>query len=549
MARFDSGNGVSGRVHNLSQSIILLEGWRATALAVASGALTALALAPFHAMPIIFLTFPVLVWLLDGAAPVASRGFLSPFAKAWPAFKIGWLFGFGYFLASFWWVGNALLVEAENFAWLLPFAVLLLPAGLALFFGIATTLARLAWTDNRPATGWVRLVALACAFTLMEWVRGTVLTGLPWNALGYTIMPTPLFMQASSLIGLYAMGFIAVLMGAMLLVAWVENRRLLILPLVLLIAQPLYGFIRLADAPDATVPDIKLRLVQPALDQAEKWDPEKTAEIMQRYLDLSNQDKGPQAAGAGSFTHIFWPESAFPFILTRRPEQLAAIAAMLPDDTTLITGAMRLEEGGTSGRRVYNALYAIDGNGQIIESRDKTRLVPFGEFLPFQTTLENLGFRQLTDQQGGFTRGIQRRTVALSSAPPFLPLICYEIIFSGRVGGSGPKPEWIVNLTNDAWFGMTSGPYQHAHQAQVRAVEEGLPVVRVANDGISMVVDAHGRITEQLSLGKRGVVDAALPVAIAPPLFSRTGNNLAILFICFLLSCLIGVAAKNTHRL
>ncbi|MEL7228557.1 MAG: apolipoprotein N-acyltransferase [Pseudomonadota bacterium] len=535
-------------LERLSQSILLLEGWRAALLAVVMGALTALALAPVHATPIIFITLPVMVWLMDGAAPLSGGGLLSPLKKAWPAFKLGWLFGFGYCIAGFWWVGQAFLVEAEVFAWLMPFAVMLLPAGLALFYGIAFVLARMAWTDNRPSVGWVRLVALAAALAFMEWVRGTALTGLPWNTLGYTIMPTPIFMQASSLIGLYGMTFLAVLVGAMLLVALAENRWLLIVPLVLLIAQPLYGFIRLAHAPTDTVPGVKLRIVQPALDQREKWDPEKTAEIMQRYLDLSDQNKGPEAAGAGSFTHIVWPESAFPFILTRRPDELAAMAAMLPDDTTLLTGAMRLEEGAT-GRRVYNSLYAINGQGQIIEARDKTRLLPFGEFLPFQNFLEAMGLRQLTQQQGGFAQGIQRRTVSMNGAPPFLPLICYEIIFSGRVAGSGPKPGWIVNVTNDAWFGMTSGPHQHAHQAQVRAVEEGLPVVRAANNGISMVVDAHGRITQSLGLGKRGTVDAPLPTAIAQPPFARTGNLYVILFICVLLTCLIGVAAKNTHRL
>ncbi|MEM9732904.1 MAG: apolipoprotein N-acyltransferase [Pseudomonadota bacterium] len=535
-------------VERLSQSIVLLAGWRASLLALVSGALTALALAPVHAMPVIFLTLPVMVWLMDGAAPVSGGGFLSPFKKAWPAFKLGWLFGFGYFLAGFWWVGQAFLVDADVFAWLMPFAVMLLPAGLALFYGIAFVLARMAWTDNRPSIGWVRLVALAAAMAFMEWVRGTVLTGLPWNTLGYTIMPTPLLMQAASLIGLYGMTFLAVLMGAMALVSLAENRRLLLLPLALLMAQPVYGFVRLANAPTDTVADVKLRIVQPSLDQREKWDPQKTAEIMQRYLDLSDLDKGPEAAGAGSFTHIIWPESAFPFILTRRPDELSAIATMLPDDTTLLTGAMRLEEGAT-GRRVYNSLYAINGQGQITEARDKTRLLPFGEFLPFQGFLEAIGLRQLTQQQGGFAQGIQRRTVALDGAPAFLPLICYEIIFSGRVAASGPKPGWIVNVTNDAWFGMTSGPYQHAHQAQVRAVEEGLPLARAANNGISMVVDAHGRMTESLGLGKRGVVDAPLPKAIAPPLFARTGNLFVILFICVLLACLIGVAAKNTHRL
>ena len=547
---------------HIAERIVLLEGWRAVLLAVFAGAFCALSLPPFYFSPILLFTFPVLVWLLDGAvAPAGSGSFLRRF---WPAFKIGWLYGFGYFLASFWWVGKAFLVDADEFIYLLPVAVLVLPAGLALFWGAATALARLAWGGSGSNNGWLRIVALACAFAILEWVRGTVLTGLPWNNIAYGAMPSPLWMQSSSLFGLYGMTFFTVLVASGFGVALVENRKFVFLPVLLVMAHGGYGFVSLNSAINDTVDGVKLRIVQPAINQSEKWDPENEAEIMARYLDLSNTNKGPEAASVGAFTHVIWPESAFPFLITERSDQLAAIAKLLPPTTTLITGAMRLEKAnaGTGGhRKIFNSLFVINGNGEIEQARDKIKLLPFGEFLPFQQTLENLGITQLTGLRGGFAQGTRRTSVTLKTAPAFLPLICYEIAYSGAVRVRKPttgssaeqstesQPQWIVNLTNDAWFGMSAGPYQHAHQAQVRAVEEGLPVVRAANSGISMVIDAHGRIRESLALGERGVVDSKLPVARSSTIFSNLGNFPILIFVCFLFVLLVVLNIRNTRKL
>jgi len=541
----------------------VLEGWRSTLLAVLAGALSALSLAPFHLSPILFITMPVLVWLLDGAvASSNASGLLKPVRRLWPAFKVGWLFGFGYFLASFWWVGKAFLVDADEFVYLLPVAVVALPAGLALFWGLGCVLARSAWGN-----GWIRIAALATGLTLAEWLRGTVLTGLPWNALGYAAMPTPLFMQSANLIGLYGMTFVTVLVAASpgVFAPGSDSRfggtslrvwPIMMVAVSLLAAHIVYGFFSLSQASNETVAGVKLRLVQPAIDQTEKWQADKEAEIMGRYLTLSNANKGPQAASVGAFTHVIWPESAFPFILTERRDQLAAIAKLLPPTTTLITGAMRLERATSAEEkdRVFNSLYAINGNGEIVVARDKTRLVPFGEFLPFQDLLENMGLQQLTQLRGGFAAGNRRSNVNLPGIPSFLPLICYEIIYSGRVRAApsdveNDQPQWIVNLTNDAWFGLTSGPYQHAHQAQVRAVEEGLPVIRAANNGISFVTDAHGRIVEQLALGQRGVVDSDLPIARSSTVFAMFGNLPILIFVCLFYIILIGISRFNTKGL
>jgi len=548
-------------ITRIAETVIVLEGWRAAVLAVAVGAISALGLAPYHAFPVLFFTLPVLVWLLDGAvAPAGSRGFFGVFRRYWPAFFRGWLFGFGYMLAGMWWVGKAFLVDTDEFAWLLPLAVTALPAGLALFYGFGTALARLAWGD-----GWVRLAALAGALTVAEWLRGTVLTGLPWNTLGMIFMPTPMFMQTAGLVGLYGVTFLAVFVASAPAIFAPgadadpatgahkprRMRSVLAIAFILLVAHAGYGFTVLSTAKEDMQPGIKLRIVQPSLLQTEKWEPENEPEIMQRYFDLSNADRGPKAASVASFTHIIWPESAFPFILTQRRDVLASIAAMLPSGTTLITGAMRLEEAADApaGRRIFNSLYAIDGDGEIAAAYDKTRLLPFGEFLPFQDMLESVGLQQLTQLRGGFAQGSRRSTIAFGATPAFLPLICYEVIFPSRVRGTGDAPEWIVNVTNDAWFGETAGPYQHAHQTRIRAVEEGLPVARAANSGISMIVDGYGRVISSLALGERGVVDGPLPQSVGPTIFVQIGNMAVILAVCFLLLLLVVVHRSNTLRL
>ncbi|MEL6966507.1 MAG: apolipoprotein N-acyltransferase [Pseudomonadota bacterium] len=579
-------------LQSVQARVVLLEGWRAILVAVLAGAASALAQAPYHGFFILWLTIPLFIWLLDGAVPrIKADGRTGVLGRFAPPFFVGWWFGFGYFLAGLWWIGQAFLVDGDEFAWLLPIAVLVLPAGLALFWGFAAAFARIISTE-----GWNRVIALAVMIALAEWLRGTVLTGFPWNAIGYALMPTPLFMQSAAFVGLYGMSFFAILVFGVLAPfgsaalsdegrsgarfgRLVGPRAGVLFVLVLGVAHTSYGFVALQRADTvADVAGMNLRLVQPAIRQSEKWDRANEADIMARYFDLTNANRGPDAASVAAFTHVVWPESAFPFILTDRRDQLAAIAALLPKDTTLITGAMRIERSASPSNpsQVFNALLVLNGSGEIVAASDKTRLVPFGEFLPFQGFLEGLGFQQLTQQQGGFARGTVRQVMSVPGTPAFLPLICYEIIFSGAVeaplgthdgktgadaaanvgtnastktSAEGGRPRFIVNLTNDAWFGTTAGPYQHAHQAQVRAAETGLPVVRAANSGISFVTDGAGRVRAQLGLDIRGVVDSRLPGALPPTVFSQLGNLpiLAMLGLLFLI--LVGIRLFSTSKL
>jgi apolipoprotein N-acyltransferase len=288
--------------------------------------------------------------------------------------------------------------------------------------------------------------------------------------------------------------------------------------------------------------------MQPNLQQDEKFNYGAKQRVMGRYLALSDRPSGPQTSGMRDVTHLIWPESAFPFFLSRESEALAQIAELLPDRTVLITGGVRPADTAPSARgatRAYNSVYMIDHDGTILSVYDKVHLVPFGEYLPFQTVLEKLGVMQLTKVQGGFLAGDRHRTYSIPRAPRVLPLICYEIIFPGDVVPAGERPGWLLNVTNDGWFGISTGPYQHFQQARVRAIEEGLPLVRAANTGISAIVDPLGRILQSLPLGKEGAIDGPLPQPVARPFYAQAGDGLIGVVLG---TVLIIVLRKRTRR-
>jgi len=524
----ERASAIVGPLTRFAHWTVLAWGWQRAAIAAAAGAASVLALAPFNLWPVMFLTFPVVVWLIDGSTAGRLSGVLT-------AATAGWWFGFGYFLAGLYWVGYAFLVDAKTFGWLLPVAVAGLPAGLALFTAAGFALARVLWTR-----GPSRVLALALALTAVEWVRGHALSGFPWNAYGYALTGALPLAQGAALIGLWGLTFVAVAVfasPAVLVDERSETRRPWIWPLaavLVLAALAAYGFLRLAQTPTEFVEGVRLRIMQPNLQQDEKFNYGAKQRVMQRYLALSDRATGPDAMGVRDVTHLIWPESAFPFFIAREADALAQIAALLPPGTVLITGGVRPEDVTPAGRIAhgYNSIYVIDHDGSILGVYDKMHLVPFGEYLPFQQLLEGLGLQQLTKVQGGFLAGERRRLLAVPRAPSALPLICYEIIFSGDVASrSDERAGWMINLTNDGWFGQSTGPYQHLQQARVRAIEEGLPVVRAANTGISAVIDPLGRIIKELPLGTEGVLDASLPRPVEPTWFVRAGDSAAALML------------------
>ncbi len=524
------------KLKRLAHSVVLAWGWRRAAIALAAGAVSAVALAPIYFWPVLLLTFPVLVWLVDGAA----AGRLGSLGSA---FAAGWCFGFGYFLASLYWIGNAFLVDAKIFGWLLPFAVAGLPAGLALFTGLGLALARLLWVP-----GATRLVSLAFALTLAEWLRGHVLTGFPWNTFGYALTAPLALAQSAALFGIWGLTFLAVAIFASpaLYVDEPKDTPRPLLPLAagvaILVALAAYGTARLYAQPTSFVPGVHLRIMQPNLQQDEKFNYAARQAVMQHYLALSDRAAGADARGMQDVTHLIWPESAFPFFLTREPEAMAQIAGLLAGKAVLITGGVRpADPVPPDGRitRAYNSIYVIGKDGSIVSVYDKVHLVPFGEFLPFQSLLERIGFVQLTKVPGGFLSGGRRRALAIPGAPRALPLICYEAIFPGEAVPRGERPGWLINVTNDGWFGKSPGPYQHFQQARVLAIAEGLPLVRAANTGISGVVDPLGRVIKALPLGTEGVLDAPLPQPIPRTLYARAGDAVAGLMMALSLILII----------
>ena len=503
-----------------------LKGARRALFAVLIGAVSVLAFAPIQ-LPVLFLTFGALLWLLDGChAQGESRR-----QRLKCAGIVGFWFGFGYFLAGLYWIAEAFLVEPWRHGWLIPFVMAAMPGGMALFFAAATALAMLLWL---PGAG--RVFALALAIGIAEYARGHVLTGLPWNLVGYGLLTTLPLMQLASLLGVYALSLVAVLLFASPFAIFAPKHSGLgggkvsialagALMLLLLLGY-VWGERRLAGAPQAST-DIRLRIVQANIDQAEKWRPENSVEIFTDYLDLT------KAGGLSGIDIVIWPETAVPFPLADSPDALLAIGAVLPEGSSLVAGSGRIvdrfgPEDAFITERIYNSLLVIDHQGRVTGSYDKIHLVPFGEYLPFQEFLESLGVMQLTGVRGGFSVGAGPRRLAVPGAPAASPLICYEIIFPDEVIDDGERPGWMLNATNDAWFGSSAGPYQHFHQARVRAIEQGLPVVRAANTGISAAIDPYGRILAEIGLGEKGVIDADLPKVGPTTPFAQFGIVLEI---------------------
>jgi apolipoprotein N-acyltransferase len=507
--------------------VILSWGWRRRLTALAAGACGALALAPFGLLPLMAVPMVAAIWLLDGATSQSRTGAL------WRAFSDGWWWGFGYHLAGLWWLGAAFLVEADRFAWAMPLGVIALPAGLALFSAIAFLGARLAWS-----AGPARIVAFAVMLAAAEWLRGHVFTGFPWNSPGMALAENLHLAQTAALTGLYGLTLIAGLVfAAPATLATGETAAgrwgLPALAAVMLCAMAAFGVWRLGSGPAPLMPNVKLRILQPNLPQDAKFRPEAGAAILDRYLRLSDRATGPRTLGLQDVSHLIWPESAFPFLLGREPAAVARIQAALPAQTTLITGAARAGEAlpGESRPPIYNSIQVVTKREGIVASSDKVHLVPFGEYLPaiFDRLLRAVGLKEFVAVPGGFASAGELKGLRIPGLPLASPLICYEAVFPGAVTPRGARPGFLLNVTNDGWFGRTTGPHQHFAQARLRAIEEGLPLVRAANTGISGVVDGYGRVIARLDLGAEDVLDSGLPRALPPTVYSRAGDGVFLL--------------------
>ena len=497
-----------------------LKGWPARLLALVAGLAAGLAHPPFGFLPGL-LGYALFLSLLNTSGPHPWRS----------AFFRGWLVGVGYFAVCVWWITEPFMVDAREQGWMAPIALVLMAGGLALFWGAAA----LAYRRLR-ARGVAGAVAFAGCLAGFEWLRGHVLTGLPWDLPGETWRAGSAPSQAAALVGAYGLSWITVAIasapGATL--ARDGRRRW---PAALAFTAggllALYGFgaLRLAHAvaPDPSAPVV--RVVQANIDQKVKWRAENLEQIFQTYIDLTVR---PAMAPPRV---VIWPEGALPVVIDDFLAPGSSYATRLSDalapGQTLIMGANRAGPGPGGGLLYFNSLVALRRDRDTLRVSgvyDKHQLVPFGEYMPLGDLASKVGFRSLVHMPDDFTAGPPPRPLTPEGLPAFQPLICYEALFPGftrdAVRRAGRRPAWILNISNDAWFGLASGPWQHLNMASYRALEEGLPIVRATPTGVSAVIDAYGRIVPgaRIGLGGLGVIDAHLPVALSPTPYQRHGE-------------------------
>lgn len=468
--------------------------WRRRLLALALGVAATLALPPVGIVPALALAFSGLLYLARDVRRLV------------PAFALGWWFGLGHFTSGLYWIANAFTVDGDRFIWFIPFAALGLPAILAVYSGLA-----LAATIALRLDGVARVLAFAVLWTGTEWLRGHLFTGFPWNLAAYAWVDVPEILQSASVLGAWGLTLVTVLLAS-LPAAWGARhaRPAIALGLAVLALGWGYGHWRLAEASEASVPGVRLRLVQASVPQNLKWEMDQRVATLIKYLTLTRQ---PAATPP---TLIVWPETAVPFLVEAEPEVLSAMGATASVGGAIITGTLRLREHG--GVRAFaNGLVAIDHSARVVATYDKAHLVPFGEYTPLRWLLGWIP--QLPGES--MVPGPGLASLILPGAPKSGALICYEVAFPGQVIDRDDRPQWLLNLTNDAWYGRSAGPYQHFAMARMRAVEEGLPLVRSAQNGISGVVDSYGRVIRSLGLDEVGVVDADLPVALPPTPYAR----------------------------
>jgi apolipoprotein N-acyltransferase len=496
-------------------------GWTARVLALAAGLAAALAHPPFGMLPGL-LGYAVLLILLSPEGPRPRRS----------AFFRGWLAGLGYFAVSMFWITEPFMVDAKNQGWMAPIALVMMAGGLALFWGAAGLLYRVL----NPRS-FARILVFAGCLAGLEWVRGHIFTGLPWNLPGETWRAGSAPSQAAAVFGAYGLTWITVAIAASpaILAAPAHARaRAGVLTAAVLALGGLYGFglwrLDHAARPSAEAPVI--RVVQANIDQKDKWRPENLELIFATYIDLTHR------AGPATPTIVVWPEGALPAVidelLAPGSPYVTRLRDALQPGQTLLMGANRVGRGPAGKLLFYNSLIALNRDAELLRVTgiyDKHRLVPFGEFMPLGDLATKVGFRSLVHMPDDFTAGPPSRPMAPAGVPALQPLICYEALFPGltreAVARSGARPSWILNVSNDAWFGMTSGPLQHLNIASYRAIEEGLPIVRATPTGVSAVIDAYGRVLDgaRIGLGGFGVIDARLPAALPSTPFANLGDS------------------------
>ena len=528
------------KFENWRAQAVNCENWRRAFLALLLGAVSVLALPPIHFVPALLPAFAGLIWLIDGSQRQVTSGWRQ-FLRAHflnSAFAAGWWFGLGFFIAGLYWISFSFLVDAQQFAWMIPFAIFGLSAAFAVYIGLVSSLA---FRLSKP--GYRRIIYFSMLWVVFEWLRGWAFTGFPWNLIGTVWTFSDAMIQVTSLVGVMGLSLFTVLAASSLAALGYKDKpqrlryQMTVVPLLILAVIWGGGAWRLLGAENRFVENVQLRLVQPNIAQKDKWKSNLRGKHLNNLLALSEAPALGEYAGRKP-THIIWPETATPFFLEGNDAALRVIAQVIPKKGALLTGSPRRTGGGGIPAQLWNSLHVVSPEAKISATFDKFHLVPFGEYVPLR---KYVNFAKLTAGRTDFSSGPGLSSIAVPGLPPVSPLICYEAIFSGQAvpppKSGHPRPGWLLNVTNDAWFGSSSGPYQHLAAARLRAVEEGLPLVRVANTGISAVVDGYGRTLKKLELNERAVIDAKLPAALSnSTLFSRIGSwGLLALLLGFLL--------------
>ena len=507
-------------------------------LALLAGAFLPLGFAPFYLLPIYYLAMAGFFALLWQAQHQSCHKIGHIRRQAW----LGFCFGFGQFFVGLIWIGEAFLVEAELFLWILPFAIIFVSAGFALFTALASAVSG-ALVGRFALPKMAALMSYMLALSLTDWGRAHLLTGFPWNQpeqIWSGVLPLA---QNLAFWGAHGSALLVMLSAVLLAMA---RPRMVLLAVLLPLFLAALGGVRLyfyaptlasTTAPALATPfhNLQIILVQPNINQREKWQPQHR----QRHIDkvmqltLSAVKAAPQNA---QNRLIIWPETALPALLDESSHFADLLRTKLPPDTWVLTGAVRRQATPDRKWAYYNSTQLWHSTDGLRAVRDKYQLVPFGEYLPLQNWLEAIGLQQLTRLRGGYRAGLPYARITAPDLPLIAPLVCYEAIFPHLSASSGtmPRPDVLINITNDAWFGQYLGPYQHFAQTRLRAIEQGVPLIRVANTGISALFDAQGRVSARLALGQSGTQIIALPPTIAPPLYARFGDGIYALMLIFL---------------
>ncbi|WP_425044617.1 apolipoprotein N-acyltransferase [Primorskyibacter sp. S87] len=435
----------------------------------------------------------------------------------------GWFFGFGYFAIGLLWIVEPFLVDVARHGWMAPFALVFMSGGLSLFW-TAAFMAAARWGKSDLS----RMLLLVAFWGLAEFARAYLLTGFPWAAFAQHWVDTPV---ALLLAWIGPHGLALGTLCAALLAALAVHRRSM-KPLVGTLPVLVAAFLPFWFAGETAETDAVIRMVQPNAPQHQKWDPAHIPIFYQRQLDMTAAGSPPDL--------IVWPETAIPSLLDQAGPVLAEISHSARG-SPVVLGLRRIE-----GSRIYNSAVLIDGTGVATDIYDKHHLVPFGEYVPFGDLAARFGIHGFAAEQGqGFSAGPGPRLMDLGPLGTALPLICYEAVFPQDVNAAPARPTLLMQLTNDAWFGTHSGPYQHMAQARMRAIEQGLPMLRVANTGVSAMIDPHGKVMRQIPLGQSGYADAALPAPLPPTFYSSSGD-LPALVVLFLVA---GIAIRFDRRI